>query len=93
MKQTETISVILSKDHVEMLRESVAAGDYVSTHDAVNDALRLWQQARQEHAGHLDTIRDRINRSLDDPRPSLSMSEVEARLNALHRDAVRSLDQ
>jgi hypothetical protein len=33
-------------------------------------------------AEHLDTIRSRIRRSLDDPRPNMTLAEVDAHLAA-----------
>jgi antitoxin ParD1/3/4 len=38
---------------------------------------------RQEHAERLDVLRARIRHSLDDPRPNLSLAEIDAQLATL----------
>jgi antitoxin ParD1/3/4 len=72
MPSAEKLSVTLSPEMVQSLRESVEVGDYVSTSEAVRDTVRIWQPQRHEDAGRLNVIRARIRRSLDDPRPNLS---------------------
>ncbi len=50
-------------------------------------AVRALQRQRREEAEHLDSIRARIRRSLDDPRPASSIDEVEARMEAQFAEA------
>jgi len=80
MQNAEKISVTITPDMLRLLRESVAAGEYASTSEALRDAVRVWQRQRIEDAQRLEGIRARIRRSLDDPRPSLSEEEVDAHL-------------
>jgi antitoxin ParD1/3/4 len=87
MPSAEKLSITLSPEMVRALRESVEAGDYVSTSEAVRDAVRIWQQQRHEDAERLDAIRARIRRSLDDPRPNLSSDVVRTHLGALFAKA------
>jgi antitoxin ParD1/3/4 len=42
--------------------------------------MRLWQRRREEHAERIKSIKARIRRSLDDPRPSLSEEEFDAHM-------------
>ena len=72
------------------IRESVESGEYGSTSEAVRDAVRLWQRERREYEERLAAIRARIRRSLDDPRPDLEESEVDARLNALFAESAKT---
>jgi antitoxin ParD1/3/4 len=87
MPSAEKLSVTLSSEMVRALRESVETGDYVSTSEAVRDAVRIWQQQRHEDAERLNAIRTRIRRSLDDPRPDMTLEEVDASLEAMFADA------
>lgn len=90
MQPAETISITLAPDLLRAVRESVEAGTYASTSEALTDAVRVWQRQRLEDAEHLDAIRARIRRSLDDPRPDLSSEEVRTRINSLHAETVKA---
>ena len=79
----ETINVTLAPDTLRALRESVEAGEYTSVDALLDEAVHALQRQRRENAEQLDLIRARIRRSLDDPRPPLSLEEVEARMEAL----------
>jgi len=83
MEHAEKISITVSPEMLRVIRESVAAGEYGSTSEAVRDAVRLWQRQRFEDAERLNAIRARIRRSLDDPRPDMTLAEVDAHLDAL----------
>ena len=87
MPPAETISVTMTPEQLRAVRESVEAGEYASTSEVLRDALRLWQRQRREDAERLNVIRARIRRSLDDPRPDLSLAEVDARLEKLFAQA------
>jgi antitoxin ParD1/3/4 len=82
MEHVEKISITISPEMLQFIRERVAAGEYGSTSEAVRDAVRLWQRKRIEDAERLDVIRARIRRSLDDPRPAMTLAEVDAMLDA-----------
>jgi len=78
---TEELTVAVTPEMMRALRASVGAGEYGSTSEAVRDALRLWKRKREEHIETLADIRARIRRSLDDPRPDLTLEEVDAELD------------
>jgi antitoxin ParD1/3/4 len=86
MQQAEKVSITLTPDMLRAVREAVTAGDYASTSEALRDAVRLWQRQRTEDAERLAALRARVQRSLADPRPSLSEAEVAARIDALLDD-------
>jgi antitoxin ParD1/3/4 len=90
MHQAEKISITMTPDMLRAVRESVEAGEYASTSEALRDAVRVWQRQRLEDAERLAAIRARVQRSLDDPRPSLTEEEVEARLAKLHEETVKA---
>jgi antitoxin ParD1/3/4 len=85
MEQTEKISITIRAELLQVIRDIVAAGEYPSTSEAVHDAIRVWQRQRSEDAERLNAVRDRIRRSLEDPRPDMSLDEVDAHLDALSR--------
>jgi antitoxin ParD1/3/4 len=79
----EELSITLTPEMAEELRASVAAGEYASTSEALRDAVRIWQHKRRGAAEDLVAIRARIRRSLDDPRPDMTLvEEVDALLAA-----------
>lgn len=88
MQNAEKISITMTPEMMQVIRASVASGEYASTSEALRDAVRIWQRDRQEHAERLDAIRQRVKSSVDDPRPSVSEAEVQKRLQALHADTV-----
>ncbi len=90
MEVAEEVTFSLPPEMIRELRASVAAGDYVSTGEALRDAIRLWKQKRVEDEEHLEAIRARIRRSLDDPRPNVTIEDVDAQLDTLFTRAKQS---
>jgi antitoxin ParD1/3/4 len=90
MQNTEKISITMTPDMLRVVRESVEAGEYASTSEALRDAVRVWQRQRLEDAERLNAIRARVRRSLDDPRPDMGFEEVDSRLAKLHADTVKT---
>lgn len=89
MQRVDKISVTMPPDMMRAVRESVESGEYASTNDAVRDAVRVWQRERARRATHLDAIKDRVQRSISDPRPDVSDDEFDARLQALISEDAR----
>ena len=90
MGAAEKISITMTPDMVRALRESVEAGEYASTSEAMRDAVRVWLRQRLEDAERLAAIRARVQRSLTDDRPSVRSDEVADRLGRLHTEAVKT---
>ncbi len=90
MTSAEKISITLTPEMNRMIKERVEAGDYGSTSELIRDALRLWQRREDEHKQNLVEIRARLQASIDDPRPSLSVEETRASFLA-HAAARRKL--
>jgi antitoxin ParD1/3/4 len=85
----ETISVTLAPDTLRAVRASVEAGEYASVDAVLDEAVQALQRQRREDAERLDNIRARIRRSLDDPRPDLSIGEVGENLERVFAEAER----
>ena len=84
---TGQMTVTLTRELEQFVRDQVQGGAFATTSEAVRDAVRVWQRQRLEDAERLDAIRARIRRSLDDPRPSLSLEEVDANLEEMFAQA------
>lgn len=85
MHSAEKISIPMTPD---MLRDSVEAGEYASTSEAVRDAVRVWLRQRLEDAERLNAIRARAAFA---GRPAAGYEfrrGRETRLAKLHADAV-----
>jgi antitoxin ParD1/3/4 len=89
LQNAEKISITIPPDMLRAIRESVEAGEYASTSEALRDAVRVWQRQRTEDAERLAAIRTRVRRSLDDPRPSIPLDEAFDRIEKLHTDTVK----
>ena len=73
MAAAEKLSITPPQDLAEMIRSKVRNGDYASDSDVVRDALRLWQRHQEADAEKRVWPRDKLERSLADPRPSLDL--------------------
>lgn len=86
MAAAEKISITLTPEMLRLVEAAVEAGEFASVSEALRDAVRVWQRAREERAERLEAIRARIRQSIDDPRPRLTLDEVDARLEAVFRE-------
>jgi antitoxin ParD1/3/4 len=85
MQTTEKLSISLPRDMAEMIRGKVQAGAYASNSEVIREALRLLQDQDDLKAQKLAWMRERIDRSIADPRPSIEADDVFARLEDRHR--------
>jgi antitoxin ParD1/3/4 len=90
MQTAEKISITMTPEALAAIRESVEAGEYASTSEAIRDAVRLWQRDREEHQATLASIKARIQASIDDPRPRLSIEEVQDRMQKRYEEMAKS---
>lgn len=92
MQSAEKISVTITGEMLREIRQSVEAGEYASTSEALRDAVRLWRRQRVEDAERVEVMRARIRRSLDDPRPSLSEEEADAYFERVFAETAQPAD-
>ena len=90
MQNAEKISITMTPEMLSDIRASVESGEFASTSEAMRDAVRIWQRERLERAERLESIRARIRQSINDPRPSLTTEEVDARIKALFQKTLKS---
>lgn len=82
MSAAEKISITVTPAMKRVLEDRVASGQFASVSELMREAFRTWQRQQDEHDERLASIRTRIQASLDDPRPSLSIDEVRVRFAA-----------
>jgi len=88
MDQTEKLSITVTAQQAEAIRQQVASGAYASASEVVRAGLRALDREREEYQQRIESIRARIQESLNDTRPSLPLKEAMDEL----RDYVRSLE-
>jgi len=90
MDEGETISITLPAEIVRAMREKVAGGAYASADELVAEALRDWQDGQFEELDLPDWMHERIQRSLEDPRPSRPIEEVFERVERRHAERLNT---
>ena len=85
MSTTEKLSITLPSDMARMVREKVEQGAYASNSEVIREGLRLLREAEALREQKFAWMRERIQESLDDPRPSVPAEEVFDRLEAKYR--------
>lgn len=83
MQSAEKVSITIPPEMMRTIRDTVEAGEFASTSEAFRDAVRVWQRQRLEDAERLQAIRERVRRSLDDPRPDMTSDAVDAHFKEL----------
>ncbi len=58
MPNVEKISVALTPEMADMMREVVAAGEYASASEVMREALRDWKFKRSQRAQAIDELRN-----------------------------------
>lgn len=76
MTAAEKISITLTPEMNRLIKQRVEAGDFASSSELIREALRVWQKREEEHSERLAAIRARLQNSLDDPRPPVSLDEA-----------------
>ena len=82
MAAAEKLTINLPRDLADLVRQRVETGEYASDSEVVETALRLWAAHDQDRRQKLEHLREKVRRSLDDPRPSISADEVFDELDA-----------
>lgn len=81
MPGVERMTVTMPSELAEVLRQTVAGGEYASTSEVVREALRDWTRARDAERRDLEILRAAIRAGLDSG-PALPAEEVFAELRA-----------
>jgi antitoxin ParD1/3/4 len=73
----EKLSISLPSEMVAAIKARVDAGNYASTSEVLRAAVRVWLREEEEYQQRIAAIRQRVQASLDDPRPDLSLNDMD----------------
>ncbi len=79
----EKLSISLPSEMVAAIKARVDAGSYASTSEVFRAAVRVWLREEEEYQQRIAAIRQRVKTSLDDPRPDLSMQDIDSWIETL----------
>lgn len=79
--------ITLQSETLDAVHDLVDAGDFASADDAVLAAIDAWRETREDQALRLRLIREKVRGSIDDPRPDLSLDEIDAALDLMMQEA------
>lgn len=82
MDQAEKLSVTVTAQMAQMIREKVDSGQYATASEVIRAGLRALQAEEEERADRLEAIKARIRASIEDPGPGHSNEEVFAEVRA-----------
>ncbi len=80
MSIAEKISITLPPETVALVREAVEAGEYSSSSEVVQDALRDWTHKRAITQESAAEIRRAWQEAIENPAPGVPVEEVLDRL-------------
>jgi antitoxin ParD1/3/4 len=72
----EKISITVTPAMKRTLEERVASGQFASASELMREAFRTWQRQQDEHDQKLAALKARVLKSIDDPRPALTVDEA-----------------
>jgi antitoxin ParD1/3/4 len=79
MANAEKISITLTPEMNRLIKSQVDSGRFGSTSELIREALRTWQKQEEEYEHRIAALRARVEASLSDPRPSLSIEEARSK--------------
>jgi antitoxin ParD1/3/4 len=65
MSNVQKVSIALTLELADLVKEAVESGDYASSSEVMRDALRGWAQTRAERVAKLAELRAAIQQGLD----------------------------
>jgi antitoxin ParD1/3/4 len=95
MSDIQKISVALTRQQIQAIKDAVASGEYASTSEVVRDALRGWQIREPLRKAEIERLRKAWDEGLaSGPAQPYDiaeiMNEAERRLNLLQAERKRA---
>jgi antitoxin ParD1/3/4 len=80
MSNIERLSIALTPELAEAVREAVETGDYASVSEVIREALREWSRERDERTASIAYYRRLVEEGLasGEPQPARSFDEIKA---------------
>lgn len=82
MDQAEKLSVTVTPQMAQMIRDKVESGEYASASEVIRAGLQALQAEEEERAERLAWLKARIRASVENPGPGYTSEEVFGRLRA-----------
>ena len=82
----EKLTITLPAEMARLIRREVERGAYASDSEVVREAVRLWQERREEREQRLGVIRSKLQEAVDDP-VRISGDEMRAHFERLTAEA------
>ncbi|KAA1178032.1 ribbon-helix-helix protein, CopG family [Rhizobium tropici] len=73
----EKLSISLPSEMVAAIKARVDAGSYSSTSEVLRAAVWVWLREEEEYQQRIAAIRQKVKASLDDPRPNVSLQDID----------------
>ena len=86
MSDHDPLTLTIPADLSRALREAAAAGECGSADDALADALATWARRHEDREEELACVKASVRAAIHDPRPSSSLEEVDAHLDAFFKN-------
>jgi antitoxin ParD1/3/4 len=93
MAAVEKLSISLTPEVADDIRQVVAAGEYASTSEVIRDALRTWKQVRQGRAVAIEELRRLWREGVDSGQSSCLDGEDIKRRGRERLEAIRAADR
>ena len=79
MGSVEKITVSVTPEMAELIRDAVKSGEFASTSEVIRDAMREWKERRDLFGYTLEELRQLVQEGIDSgPSPRQSMAEIKA---------------
>ncbi|NKB58274.1 MAG: type II toxin-antitoxin system ParD family antitoxin [Alphaproteobacteria bacterium] len=80
--QIEKLSITLPGELARLVRDKVATGAYASNSEVIREALRLLKEQEAIKEQKMEWLKSELQKSIDDPRPSVDASDTFSKLEA-----------
>jgi antitoxin ParD1/3/4 len=90
MDQAEKLSVTVTPQMAQMIRDKVESGEYASASDVISAGLQALQAEEEEQAERLAWVKAQIRASVEDPRPGHTSEEMRQHFQDLYARALRN---
>jgi antitoxin ParD1/3/4 len=86
----EKITIALPSEMATLVRQAVETGEYASSSEVIQDALRDWNHKRLLRQQGVDELRQVWQQARDDSRPAVAADEVLDRLERKYQAMVNT---
>jgi len=88
MSQVEKLSIALTTQQADLVREAVDSGEYATASEVVRDAMRVWQEKWEARQADIRKIRQLWDEGIASGKPEpIDFDELREEARRLLRDA------